>query len=344
MGSVKTIVYDQDFNELEIKPREEVARYREVLDQEVRSRLAAPAVLQPRPCPACGASEGRPAYEKSGLHYRECPACATLYVSPAPLEEALRSFFEGSEAVRFWNQRIWAGTREVRRRRIHAPLAAWIIATLDRHLPEARWTVDLSWHGRPLIEELRDQGAPLTRITAAGPMAAQEFVGFEGDGIELRVVAPGQIPEAGAVDAVTAFDSLPRAADVDRFMTTMSELLRPGGLLFLTAVSVDGFDLQVLWNDASSVHPPDRINLFSVEGLERMAERHGFEVLEFSTPGAFDVSVVRQAMLMDPEADVPRFVRSLLRRGEEATEDFQVFLQHHRLSSHARLALRRPRP
>lgn len=338
---MKTVVYDQDFDELEIKPRDDVARYLELLDQEVRSRLAASADLRSRPCPACDTEEGRRAFEKSGLLYRDCATCGTLYVSPAPPDDVLRSFCEESVAMRFWNERIWAGTQEVRRRRIHAPLASWIITTLDRHLPDARRAVDLSWYGRLLVEELRDQGGPLTRIVAAGPMAAHEFAGFVSDGIDVRIATPQQVREAAPVDAVTALDAIPRSADVNRFMTGMTEILRPGGLLFLTAASVDGFDMQVLWDEAPSVHPPDRINVFSVDGLERMAQRHGFEVLEFSTPGAFDVSVVREAVLTSPEADVPRFVRSVLVRGERAMEDFQAFLQHHRLSSYARLALRR---
>ena len=73
-----------------------------------------------------------------------------------------------------------------------------------------------------------------------------------------------------------------------------------------------------------------------------MFERHGFDALEFSTPGTFDVEIVQRAIHADPENDWPRFIRYLIEnRDEDALNALQEYLQAYRLSSFARLVLRR---
>jgi hypothetical protein len=62
-------------------------------------------------------------------------------------------------------------------------------------------------------------------------------------------------------------------------------------------------------------------------------------VVELSTPGVLDVELVRQAVAHDPTIQLHPFFRDLLDRcPREAHEDFQEFLQKHRLSSHLRVA------
>ena len=112
--------------------------------------------------------------------------------------------------------------------------------------------------------------------------------------------------------------------------------------MLLTALSSSGFDLQVLREHSSNVFPPDRINLLSSEGLIRALERHGFQLIEFSTPGMFDVDNVRRTLTEHPELECSSFVRYLVtNRDANALHDFQEFLQRHRLSSFVRLALRK---
>ena len=115
------------------------------------------------------------------------------------------------------------------------------------------------------------------------------------------------------------------------------------GLLLATTTLISGFDLQVLWDRSNSIFPPDRLNLLSVEGLTKLLERHGLNLLEFSTPGMFDVEIVRRAILSDPDADWPRFIRYLVeKRDENAFDALQEYLQRFRLSSFARVVGRKP--
>jgi hypothetical protein len=118
--------------------------------------------------------------------------------------------------------------------------------------------------------------------------------------------------------------------------------LRNDGLLLLNATSISGFDLQVLWDQSTNIYPPDRINLISSEGLTCAAERHGFQVIEFSTPGMFDVDSVKHGLSNKTGNGETRFLRYLAaHRDADTLHDLQEFLQRHRLSSFVRLALRK---
>ena len=119
-------------------------------------------------------------------------------------------------------------------------------------------------------------------------------------------------------------------------------MLCKGGLCFITTISITGFDLQVLWDNSKSILPLDRINVFSQKGLKILFERHGFEMLEYSTPGVLDFDIVEDEFKKNPNLDIPRFVKTMLERNDEQLkQDFQTFLQVNRLSSFVRILLKK---
>ena len=161
-------------------------------------------------------------------------------------------------------------------------------------------------------------------------------------GVQVRPTKLTEFQQYGPVDIVLAFDILPCIADVDALFAGARNGLKFGGLLFVNTISISGFDLQVLWENSPTIYPPDRLNLLSVEGLEELFTRHGFEVLEFSTPGTFDVEIVKRTLQRKPELTCDRFIRYLLmERDDQALRKFQEYLQQYRMSSYVRLALRK---
>jgi hypothetical protein len=71
-------------------------------------------------------------------------------------------------------------------------------------------------------------------------------------------------------------------------------------------------------------------------------ERAGLELVELSTPGQLDLQLVKHASEQDPSIQLPSFVRHLIdHRDRLAHDDFQAFLQKHRLSSHVRVAAKK---
>lgn len=89
--------------------------------------------------------------------------------------------------------------------------------------------------------------------------------------------------------------------------------------------------------------PPEKLNLLSVEGFQFLFPDEHWEVCELSTPGIFDVDVVKRHIETLPDDDRwHRFMKYLLlNREENARAAFQEFLQTYQLSSFLRLTLRK---
>jgi SAM-dependent methyltransferase len=318
---MKTVVSLQDLVDQEIHPDPLLREFRALTAASVSSLLDGPLV--PVACQACGSEVSTPAFEKFGLPYRMCTDCSTVFASPRPSAETLKEYAERSAPAVFWRERVLDETREARSEKLTRPRAEWVADALAEYCPDAAAGLDLSPPGTPLKRHLSEL-APGVR--------ALDPVNARAEGWARRE----------PVDFVIAFDTFDRAADAPGLAADVLSVLRPGGLLFVTAPSISGFDLQVLWDRSNAILPPDKLNLLSIEGFSRLFPDTRWNTVELSTPGMFDVENVRQAMLAAPEAEWPRALRGLvLHAGDAARLELQEYLQRHRLASFARLVLRR---
>jgi hypothetical protein len=317
---MKTVVSLQDLVDFEIHPGALLEEFHALTRTSVAALVSGPLVDVP--CPACAGTDSSAAFTKLGLNYRLCGTCASVFVSPRPKASALAEYAQSSPAAAFWRDRILGETRAARLDKLIRPRAEWVLDALAEHRPGARSGLDLSGQGPAFLNELGAQSPALGSLTSADPHAAAW-------------------PAAG-LDFVAAFDVLDRASDVSALVAAVRDALAPGGLFFVTAPSVSGFDLQVLWERSPTMTPPDKLNLLSIEGFSRLFRAPDWSLIELSTPGMFDVENVRQAMLAAPEANWRRGVREIvLQRDAAARLEFQEYLQRHRLASFARLVVRR---
>jgi hypothetical protein len=339
---MKTIVIDRDLLEREIKPHALLGEYRRLISEDVEARLLSPNELQTCRCPGCQAEVGRHGFEKFDLSYLECDACKSVYVSPRPSEQALVEFYRDSTSSQFWRGRILPETREARREKVFRPRAQWLLDVVDRYCPEARLGIVVGYHNDLLVEELTNQEKYPFHMIVTNPIADIEYAGLNLPNVTIRPMRVDALSSFGPADLFLAFDILDRCNDLDGLFAAARKTLTPGGLLLGSTTLISGFDLQVLWDRSDSIYPPERMNLLSTEGLTTLSERHGFEMLEFSTPGTFDVEIVKRAIHANPEFPWPRFIRYLIEnRDENALVELQEYLQKNRLSSFARILFRK---
>jgi hypothetical protein len=337
---MKTIVSVQDLIELEIKPDVLLAEFYALTAKAVDETLVVEASLHVA-CPGCGSPQASPAFKKSGLAYQQCGNCASLYVSPRPSQAALTDYYRNSRPARFWREHILPVTEAVRLEKIVQPRAMWVLDALAEAGFKTACGLDLSSHGRALVDEILQAGSVVQHVTAAHPLAEKDFSPLP-EKVDLKPRPLGEVEALGPVDFVTAFDVLDRCADAAALVRGVLGVLHPGGLLFIVAPCISGFELQVLWERARSIMPPDKLNLLSVEGFTSLFPVPQWEICEFSTPGMLDVQNVIRCIRENPDADWPRFIRYMLtKRDENARMAFQEFLQAHRLSSFARLVVRK---
>lgn len=338
---MKTVVSIQELAELEIKPDAELKEFYALTEKDIRSRWGDGRTLVSVPCPACGRSSSSGEFEKWGLTYRECGSCGSIYVIRRPTDAELARYYQESQAARFWRERILERTAGARRGKVIAPRVQWVLDSLAEYCPEAERLIDLSSHAQSFLEMLIESSASPSRIMAANPLAEAEVRGLRGQRVEIHPTALDQLGGLGPADAVTAFDVLDRCSNVPAMVDGLREILKPGGLLFVTLPTSSGFEVQVLWDKSPTMTPPDKLNVLSTEGISTLFSE-GWEVLEISTPGMLDVEVVRRSLANEPKQRLPRFVRYLLeRRDPSAIEGFVEFLQRNRMTSFARLLARR---
>ena len=102
----------------------------------------------------------------------------------------------------------------------------------------------------------------------------------------------------------------------------------------------NGFDILKLGGNNPSLLPFEHNFLPSRDGIEILLERTGFELLEYTTPGTFDLNYVKNNKSRLGKDDY--FLQYFLSHASEnSLAEFQRFLQRSGMSSHAQLIARK---
>ena len=266
-----------------------------------------------RRCPACG-GEGAPDFVRLGFTYERCGACRSLFVSPLPEAERLGRYHAQGAAETFWREQLVPGTADVRVRHALVPRAHWVLAAAAARLGSGLTLAQLGTPSPRLVELLS---------------ASASVLPWPDEKSNLPV---------DALHAVIAFDVLERSVDFAVALHRCRSALRPAGLLFVTTMSGDGFEVRMLRSQARSLIPPVHLQLLSRAGWAAALAREGFTLVEYSTPGELDVQAVAEACRRDPGLRLPPILDELIRHeDEQVTRAFQEVLQQACLSAHVQL-------
>lgn len=337
---MKTIVSVQEILEFDIKPPAAVVQWRAMVEAEIAIRWADRSGWIQVDWPNCERRYLAPAFERYGFTYMECPSCGSLYASFRPSEDEMWDWYRESAPARFWREKILSASEEARREKITRPRADWVLDGIAEYVPSASHLVDISANGRSLIDLVSEEHPGLKGIIAAGMTADLE--GSSTPRVKVQPTRVADLPAHGPVDVVVAIDVIDRVTDLGRLVEAFKLMLSPGGVIFATSPVASGFEIQTLWERSLTIFPPDKLNLPTVDGLQQIFSLPAWEILELSTPGMFDVEMVRRAIEAEPDATWPRVVRALVERSDNAGRTSLVeLLQARRLTNFARLVVRR---
>jgi SAM-dependent methyltransferase len=309
--------------ETEIRPKELFHKYLELSAADTETYFIS-SQRNDLPCPACGNQTSQPAFEKSGFCYTVCRSCQTLYQNPRPPLEEFSRFYQESPSARYWAKEFFPAVAEIRREKLFKPK----VMELARLCQNENF--------KPAV--VADIGAgfvPDTRTIAIEPNPEMADLCRDKKLEVIECFAEQASSLYGHVDLVVALEVIEHVHDPLVFCNSLNRLLRAGGKLLLTGLTVDGFDIQVLWEHSKNVSPPHHINFMSILGFEHLLTRAGFSNIRIFTPGKLDVDIVKNFVAEKPDILAgQRFIKNLLGRGEETLKDFQMFLSDHRFSSH----------
>lgn len=285
-------------------------------------------------CVACQSFDTKSEFEKNGFAYATCNRCGTLYQTPRPPIEAFEIFYKESESSRFWAEYFFPSVAEARRERIFRPRAELLIQICEANSVNVNNLIDVGAGYGIFMEEWR-RYLPETNLLGIEPSASLSGVcrkkGFQ----VIEEMVENVSSHKNYADLVVCFEVLEHVFDPLSFVKNLANLTKVGGYTFVSTLSVDGFDIQTLWNRSNSIFPPHHINFMSIKGFYELFERAGLEVVSITTPGVLDVDIVRNAYKKMPEIfSNNRFVQHLL-ANDDTSAKFQEFISKNCLSSHA---------
>lgn len=339
---MKTVVSVQEISEFDIKPRAPVDRWRTLVEDEIGQRWKDRSGWSRIVWPTCKPSDEIPAFDRYGVSYVECTGCGSLYAESRPTEADLRAWYRDSKPAVFWREEILPASESARLEKILRPRADWILDGIAEYQPSAGRAIDISPHSRAMLDLLVTGEGSLEEVVAAGVTADLE--GKSARRVKVQPTLLGELPGLGEAHAIIAMDVLNRAADPGALLENLEKTLAPEGLVFATATVASGFELQTLWDRSPTVIPPDKLNLPTIKAIRTMFAEPTWEILELSTPGMFDVELVRQVIEQEGERSWPRVVRALVQRTDASGRIALIeLLQSLRLTSFARLVVRKRR-
>lgn len=286
------------------------------------------------PCVACGSGEVEYSFTKLGFEYVECQNCGTLYQNPRPSLASFEAFYKDSVSSNYWADVFFPATAEKRRESIFRPRVERLYEIANENGVNVSRLIDVGAGYGIFIDEWRKLD-PKTNIIAVEPsssLAAEcRRKGFEtSENIVEEVEGYDDF-----ADLAVCFEVLEHVHDPVSFIKSIKSLVRPGGLVFISTLSIDGFDLRTLWDKSNQIFPPHHINFLSVKGFNRLFERSGLCEINVTTPGKLDVDIIKNAKKNHPELfSRHRFLDNLI-RDDKLANSFQEFLANNSLSSHA---------
>lgn len=325
--------------ESDIRPRELFNQYLELARNDIDRFFADHSHFEAVACPGCGSQTCEPALVKLKFTYMLCAECGSLYLSPRPTVDMYKTYYQGAESVKFWSSHFFKETAEARRKAIFRPRAQIVAEWLKKVQTTSaanRLFVDIGSGYAIFLQEIKRLGL-FNKIIGIEPEANLAQIGRD-QGFSILEKKLENIDD-GEIDAdfATAFEVLEHVFNPEDFLKATRRILRPGGILMFTTLTVSGFDIQVLWENSKSIYPPHHINLLSTQGMRELVTRSGLQIVDFSTPGELDVDIVRNIQHENPELDLPRFIASIISAPEDVRTNFQNFLKANELSSHIRI-------
>lgn len=326
--------------EADIRPADLLKQYL-ALSAKDAEQLFNDVVRTDIPCVACCSSEVEPQFVKHSFGFAKCSSCRTLYQTPRPEIAAFGKFYKDSVSSDFWANEFFPAVMESRREKILRPRAEAVADILAARDFKAQTLVDVGAGHGVFLQALVD-AIPGSQGIAVEPSEAMANSCREAGFAVHQALAEEVTDLSDAADLTCALEVMEHVHDPLDFLTRLVEFTRPGGMVFFTTLGADGFDLQILGEEANAVSPPHHLNFMSVNGFHALCSRAGLVDVEVTTPGKLDVDIVRNRFADLPALKASHPFFAALLEDKDASEAFQTFLADHQRSSHTWVLARKP--
>lgn len=329
--------------EQDIRPVQLMAKQRIAALTDVGRMLSRCSEFVQVDCPACGANDQTPKFEKNGIAYVECKGCQTFYVNPRPPSDVLDWFYRGSPNYAYWNEVIFPASETARLERIFVPRVDRLFELCSKYEVKTNAILEIGAGFGTFCTEVKKRNI-FDRVVAVEPTPDLAKT-CRGRGLEVLELPVEQIQlgDNELFDVVASFEVIEHLFAPKDFVGHMTRLLKPGGIMMLACPNGLGFDIETL-GAASNTVDHEHLNYFNPKSLAGLLAQSGLELLESFTPGKLDAELVRNKILLG-EFDVskqPFLKKILVDEWGQLGAAFQDFLVQQGLSSNMWIVARKP--
>lgn len=305
-----------------VKPLEELFSYRDYCLSATQKALGGQTIR--RRFSACHGKELKKWKRVKEFEYLCCEECGSFFLADLPSLDVWAALLSQISQCRYSSSVFHQNIKESRDENVLRPKCEWVENVLRIHNKQKVSILEV-------VTPPSDIASLLQKCSSFGEV-------FTGD--ETLLLKEETI-KSSAFHGALLLESLDRAYDPQRLLEGVTQRLKNGGLLFVTALVASGFDMTVLKEQNAYLFPPDRTNCFSLKGLEALLKRFGFELLEVSTPGLLDVEIVKAHLKQGTKVSLSVFEQNVLHANQKVCDDFQSFLQQSGMSSFARIVAKK---
>jgi len=211
-------------------------------------------------CPGCLSGSWRLLGRKNGYDLMECQGCGNVSASQGSDRSARSEIYEHYYEGSFETPAVTAASLER------------LVISLNRFRLTGR-LIDIGFGEGALLNTAQRRGwiCHGTEID----LRALEYGSRRGWVVAGDTVRDQRFPRHG-FDVVTMIELLEHVQDPERFLRTAFELLRPGGILYLTTPNAQSLNYCLLGLQWSVFCPPDHLTIWTTRGLRAALARAGF--------------------------------------------------------------------
>jgi hypothetical protein len=246
-------------------------------------------------CPACGGN-GQDWAEKYGFHYKLCPNCSTIYVSPRPMMDAFNAYYTDSPSTKFWATTFYKVTESARREKLWKPKAQLVkekILALNNEKP-IQYIVDIGG-GYGVFDEEIKKILDIEAIIIEPSVHLAEICRQKGLSVIekfMEEIKEGDLPEGRK--CYVSFELFEHLHDPNIFLTTVFDNMKSDDIFIFTTLSGMGIDIQLLGEHSKALSPPHHLNFMNPKSVSSLLAKNGFEVIEAITPGKLDIDILKK--------------------------------------------------
>jgi hypothetical protein len=207
----------------------------------------------------------------------ECRECGSVMVRIVPSAEELTAFYAT------YNDTYSGGGGSGGRNQIRYAEA---YLGLVRRFTTGGSILDVGCANNPFVNLAAQRGFRVAAADFTRPPHLSADVTFRFGHLNDR----GWVAEADAYDTVTAWAVIEHARDPALACEVLAALTKPGGHVFMTTPEVGTVLTRWAAGGTPWFYPPEHLHLLSPRAIERLAGRHGLELVRW---GHFELSPLR---------------------------------------------------